>query len=134
MKSAVATSFDKGNNEVMCWGRGKPQREQTAGLREAVRASESRRAGGAPGAGRGSPADGAVGRAEGPQAEGTADVCAVVGGFLELRRGADGRRGWAARLGGLWGCPSRACVKSLASWGAVGAQRGAAGGGTWPLG
>lgn len=41
-----------------------------------------------PGAGRGSPADGAVGRsgaAKGPQAEGTAHECAVLGGFLELK-------------------------------------------------
>ena len=48
MKKAVVTSFDKGDNEGMCWVRGKSQREQTAVLGQAGRASESRRSGGAP--------------------------------------------------------------------------------------
>lgn len=130
----------------VCAGRGKPQREQTAwagGGSKGFGEQESWRC--APGQAKvrwQTVQRGGARRAKGPQAEGTAHVCAVVGGFLELKErsqrwssgavrtgGVGGGRGWADSRGR----PSHACVKSLASLGAVGAHRGAAGRGKWPL-
>ena len=107
MKKAVLTSFDKGNNEGMCWVRGKSQREQTAVL---GRQEGLPRAGNLevrPGAGQRFPADpaGGVGRGgrRAPRAERTAHACAVVGGVLELKERNQSWSSGGVRTGWLGG-------------------------------